>query len=269
MLGERDELVRAACSPCSGCCQRTSASTPTIAPVREVDLRLVVERRARRRRSRCRSSPTSVEAARRRTASCVGVVDLDAARARPWPRTWRRRRAAGASSTSSPCSGQSAMPMLRLDVERQALERRTAPRARRARARPTSIASPGAGDVGEQDAELVAAEPGDGVALAQRRGAGARPTSLQQQVAVVVAERVVDLLEPVEVDQEERCVGPSACARQDRLVGAVAEEAAVRERGERVVAARRAPSARRAPGARRRACAARVRRWRPAGRATA
>jgi hypothetical protein len=58
-------------------------------------------------------------------------------------------------------------------------------------------------DVGAQDGELVAAEPGDDVAgpgrLAQPRG------DLQQQaVAGLVAEAVVDQLEVVEVQEEDR-----------------------------------------------------------------
>ena len=56
------------------------------------------------------------------------------------------------------------------------------------------------GDVAQQDRELVAAEAGD------RRGAAQhavepRADPLEQQVAVVVAERVVHVLEAVEVHQ--------------------------------------------------------------------
>ena len=53
---------------------------------------------------------------------------------------------------------------------------------------------------GQQDAELVAAEPRDHVLLSERR-AQALGHLLQQAVAGVVAERVVDLLEVIEVDQ--------------------------------------------------------------------
>ena len=53
-------------------------------------------------------------------------------------------------------------------------------------------------DVREQDAELVAAEAGDRVGVAQRALQPARDL-LEQQVAHVVAERVVDLLEVVEI----------------------------------------------------------------------
>ena len=105
----------------------------------------------------------------------------------------------------------------------------------RCTARATSSRRGRAGDVREQDPELVAAEAGHGVGLAQHTvQAGADLP--QEEIARVMAEGVVDLLEPVEVDQEEGGVVPVARARQDRLVRAVAEEAAVREGGERVVA---------------------------------
>ena len=56
--------------------------------------------------------------------------------------------------------------------------------------------------VAQQHGELVAAEPGQGVAAAQRlaQPGGHLP---EQRVALVVAERVVDLLEAVEVDQQQ------------------------------------------------------------------
>ena len=59
------------------------------------------------------------------------------------------------------------------------------------------------GRVRGQDRELVAAEPGDGVPLAQR-GHEPRADLLEQRVAAVVSERVVDLLEPVQVHHEHR-----------------------------------------------------------------
>ena len=66
-----------------------------------------------------------------------------------------------------------------------------------------------AGDVGEQHGELVAAEPGDDAALRQHL-LDARADHAQQRVAGLVPERVVDLLEPVEVDQQH---GGAAAAR--------------------------------------------------------
>ena len=96
------------------------------------------------------------------------------------------------------------------------------------------LASPGRRRFGSSDAELVAAEPGDGVALAERL---LQPVGdlLQQAVAGVVAERVVDLLEVVEVDQHHGGGGVRAVAGGDRLLDAVAEQRAVGQPGQRVV----------------------------------
>ena len=125
-------------------------------------------------------------------------------------------------------------PDRRLDVERQPLDReRLLERA--VHRTGDLLGRAGARDVCEQDAELVATEAGDGVGLAQD-AVQARADLAQEEIAGVVAERVVDLLEPVEVDQEQRGIVPVARARQDRLVGAVAKEASVRKRRERVVA---------------------------------
>ena len=71
----------------------------------------------------------------------------------------------------------------------------------------------GVGRGRQQDGELVAAEPGDRVARAQDAG-DARADELQQLVAAVVAERVVDLLELVEV--EEHHDRPRAVAARRR-----------------------------------------------------
>ena len=90
-----------------------------------------------------------------------------------------------------------------------------------------------AGSGGDHD-ELVAADSGNGVALAQDR-LEASCERLQHVVAGVMAAHVVDVLEAVEVDDDhgERLVGaprPAEC-----LLDAVLEEHAVGEPGERVV----------------------------------
>ena len=86
----------------------------------------------------------------------------------------------------------------------------------------TATAADLVGVVGEHDGELVAAEPGDGVAVAQLvlqpLGEGA-----QQPVARLVAEGVVDLLEVVEVEEQER----------DGVAGAGARRAAPGRAGRR------------------------------------
>ena len=58
-------------------------------------------------------------------------------------------------------------------------------------------------DVGQHDGEFVAAQPCHDVAGAHRL-AQARRDQAQQVVADVVAERVVDILETIEVDQHQR-----------------------------------------------------------------
>ena len=62
------------------------------------------------------------------------------------------------------------------------------------------------------------------------------PTSLEQLVAGRVAERVVDLLEAIEVHhQRPRAACRRRSAWRDRLLDPVAEEHPVRQAGERVV----------------------------------
>jgi hypothetical protein len=58
------------------------------------------------------------------------------------------------------------------------------------------------GNGGEQDGELVAAQPGDSVDLAQA-AAQAFADLDQQLIAVVVAKGVVDLLEAVQIQQQQ------------------------------------------------------------------
>ena len=62
---------------------------------------------------------------------------------------------------------------------------------------------PGGVDVYEQHRELVAAEPGDDVDRAQAV-AHHRPDVLDHLIADLVAERIVDELEVVEIQHQER-----------------------------------------------------------------
>ena len=90
------------------------------------------------------------------------------------------------------------------------------------------------GDVLEQDPELVAAEAGDGVAGADRLREP-RSRRGQQLVADLVAEAVVDELEAVEVEEQDR--RQRAVARQpgQGVLEPVEEQRPVRQAGERVV----------------------------------
>ncbi len=89
-------------------------------------------------------------------------------------------------------------------------------------------------DVLEQNRELVAAQPGHGVADTQRRP-HARGDGLQHPVAGVVAERVVDDLEVVEVQEQhgERLTVRASAA--ERVFDAIPEQRPVREVGHWIV----------------------------------
>ena len=78
----------------------------------------------------------------------------------------------------------------------------------------------------EQRDELVSADSGEGVAVAQR-AAKSNGDSLQQPVADFVAECVVDVLESVQVDEEcrDRSIVPPSSLEQ--LVGSIDDQRAV------------------------------------------
>ena len=86
-------------------------------------------------------------------------------------------------------------------------------------------------DVVQEHGELVAAQARREVAGLQR-AEQAPGDGLQQLVADRVAERVVDRLEVVEVQEEDRVVAP---ARGEQLAEPVEEERAVGQPGQRVV----------------------------------
>src|SRR5579862_789472 len=82
-------------------------------------------------------------------------------------------------------------------------------------------------DFVSQQNELVTSEPRKGVTLAQER----RETAgdfLQQLITGDVAERVVDRLEPVEIDDEDGKADVVARGPGDRLPQAVCQQDAIR-----------------------------------------
>ena len=83
-------------------------------------------------------------------------------------------------------------------------------------------------DAFEQDGELVARQPRHGVGGAhgadQPLGHG-----LQQPIARIVAERVVDVLEVVEVEEHHGHVALGAAGERERVLDAIAEQVAVGE----------------------------------------
>ena len=88
-------------------------------------------------------------------------------------------------------------------------------------------------DVLGHDEELVGAEPDGGVLDA---GAPAQPVGhlAEQQVAGLVAERLVDRLEPVDVEVHQADLQPAAAGQRDRVPQPVGERAAVGQAGQRV-----------------------------------
>ena len=89
-------------------------------------------------------------------------------------------------------------------------------------------------DVADEEDELVAAEARCRVAGADRAGEALADRS-EERVARLVAEAVVDDLQPVEVDEEHGEVGPVPLAARELVVQPVEEQRPVREPGERVV----------------------------------
>jgi hypothetical protein len=82
--------------------------------------------------------------------------------------------------------------------------------------------------------ELVAAHPSDSVALAHD-GGQSRRDRLQEFVARGMAERVVDRLEVIEVDEQGGERRLLATRAQHQLLDAIEDQRPIRQPGERVV----------------------------------
>jgi hypothetical protein len=89
-------------------------------------------------------------------------------------------------------------------------------------------------EVLEHDHEFVAPETGNRIPL---RTQLLKPLAdlLQQAIAHVVPERVVERLEIVEVDEQQGALALAAHARRDGYPQAVVQQAAVRQAGQRVI----------------------------------
>ena len=207
--------------------RRCAPSPATRSAGRRAQLVALERRGAARSRARAGRIGARAHARRRTARSAPGRA--------PWRGTSRRRRR-GAGSGVAACRRRRAMPTLAVDVLRLAAEPNgRVERARRARSAIAS-ASCSLGDVLAEDDELVAAEARDGVARAQRPRAARSRHGQQQLVAGVVAERVVDDLEVVEVEEEHaRRSARSRPARASQCVEAVEQQRAVGQPGERVV----------------------------------
>ena len=126
---------------------------------------------------------------------------------------------------SSPSAGYVEMPMLAVTWILAAGQRiRPADRVQDVLRDGGELARIGA--ILDQHDELVAAEPRHGVALAQVMAQPPRDV-LQQAVARLVAEAVVDVLEAVEVDEEERELLAAPLRERERALQRVHEHRAV------------------------------------------
>ena len=176
----------------------------------------------------------------------------------PWPAYMATSARCISCSKVEQCSGHSTIPIEASTSSVSPCRANGCSSALMA-ARATLTAASTPSTSGSSMRELVAAQPGHRVAAPQHL-AQARPHLAQQQVAGVVAERVVDLLEAVEVDQQQRGLLALA-AGHDRLMRAVAQERAVGQAGERVVQRLVLRPGGRARAAPRRGLAAAARRW--------
>ena len=176
---------------------------------------------------------------------------------RPWPGPWRSRPRARARRASTRPGSPRAMPIEALMNQSRPLERERGPELGRDDLRdPPRLVL--VRDVVEDDPELVAAEPGDGVAGSQARREPLADRD-QQAVADGVADALVDDLEAVEVEHDHGDgSGVVRADARERVGDAVRQQLAVRQPGRRVVEGAALP---------RRRGAARCRgRSRPAGR---
>ena len=192
--------------PRLGCCQRSSASTPATAAGGEVDLRLVEEPElvALERLAQVALERQALQRAgvHRRRAELEAVASqlLGAVHGDVGAGQQRLGVVAVGREEADADAGGDVEP-LAVDLDRPGDGRRASSRAVRAASAPSS-------DVGQQQGELVAADPRHRVALRAPTAAAAAPISLQQAVAGGVPERVVDQLELIEIQEEHRQAYP-------------------------------------------------------------
>ena len=210
LLGERDELggptrPRARVVPAH---ERLDGDDLAVV---ERDDRLVLRPRARRARPRCWSSLLEPVAAQHRVVHAAARTPRRGPCRAAWRRTWRRRRRGISSSARVGAGRPVAMPTLDADARPRSPPAATAASASRMRSA-TAIAVLGRRRRRSSSTrELVAAEARGDVG---GRHAGAQAVGDARSAAVAdgVAERVVDGLEVVEVD-EQHGDAPARAAR--------------------------------------------------------
>ena len=89
----------------------------------------------------------------------------------------------------------------------------------------------GVADILEQDDELIAAQPGQGIGRAQQ-GTQSCGDAAQQTVAELMSQGVVDVLEVVEVDEQQRQLLLFPGGAMDGVLEAIVEEQAVGKVGQ-------------------------------------
>ena len=195
-----------------GCCQRTSASTPTTRPVRKLDLRLVVQDElvrgdrppelADERKASGAEVPELLAVLDDTGAGLLGGVHREVRALQEL--VHRRRRASGYTANPMLASALTGMPPSSIsDGER--------------RLHPIQHLAGRPGVAFEHETELVAAEPGDGVARSNRLLQGVGDVA-EERITVVMTERVVDLLEAVEVEHGDRDTESDSLGCGERLI---------------------------------------------------
>ncbi len=89
-------------------------------------------------------------------------------------------------------------------------------------------------DPGQQEQEVVTAQPGHGIATAHRRDETFADRA-QDVIAARQPERVVDQLEAVEIQDHDRQLLLAPARPLDRLVQTVVEQQAIGQAGQRIV----------------------------------
>ena len=204
---------------------------PTISPLAEIALRLVVDRELIGREALPELALEQTGAARHEVhlggeeAAAVAPVGLRPVHRELGVLEQAIGRLAVGREQRDPDAG-AGVELLAVEHERlaEAVDQTAGQRARLL----------GVADVGLQDHELVAAEPADRVGLAQA-GMQALGRRLEQQIAAGQAEGVVDALEAVEVEQQHRGDAVGAPRPRERMVEVVAEQRPIGQPGQRVV----------------------------------
>ena len=173
-------------------------------------------------------------AVRRLLSSPALVVADDAVLRRPSPGTSRRRRAAAASRSPRRAPGTRPTPTLASIASPSPATSNGSASARASSARRSRAPARRRVAVDERS-RTRRRRAGRRCRLARSPRAAARADLEQELVARVVAERVVDLLEPVEVHEHDRRAVAAAFRGAERDLGPVAEHHPVGQVGERVV----------------------------------